>query len=584
MQKEIVNNSIPNFDRNNKEQNFSAIGIGSLGGKASGLVFINQILQQKFKQDEFPSIKLTLPKMTVLRTGVFDSFMEKNDLYDFVLKEESDIRIADKFLKADLPAEILGDLRSLIENEKTPLAVRSSSMLEDAKYEPFAGVYSTKMIPNNQPGIDNRFTKLLEAIKFVFASTYFRAAKNYFKSSSHKIEDEKMAVIIQNVVGQNYNMRFYPNISGVARSYNFYPVGKSKREHGVVNLALGLGKTIVDGGISWIYSPQYPKSPPPFNDPKDILKSTQNNFWAVNLNPVVNYDPTKETEYLSLLKLNDADYDNNLTHIASTYDAQSDRIEMGVGREGPRIINFSPLLHLNKFGFNDLIKRILLTCEEAYNNPVEIEFAATISKSSELLNFAFLQVRPMVISTEVVDIEKGNDNKNILVESSKVMGNGTFQNIFDVVFVKPEMFDKKNTTKIAEEIESINKKLVEENKPYVLIGFGRWGSSDPWLGVPVEWGQISGAKVIVESTLFDINVELSQGSHFFHNINSFNVSYFSINYDEKFKIDWNWLHEQEIVNEKIFSKHVKLKNSLLIKIDGRTGRGIIWKSIPIKIK
>ncbi len=584
MQKNISNSSVPNFDRNLKEQNFSAIGSGSLGGKASGLVFISQILQQKFKQDEFPLIKLTLPKMIVLRSGVFESFMERNNLYNFAINEQSDIRIADRFLKADIPAEILGDLRSLIEIEKTPLAVRSSSMLEDAKYEPFAGVYSTKMIPNNQPSVDTRFTKLLEAVKFVFASTYFRAAKNYFKSSSHKIENERMAVIIQSVVGQNYNMRFYPNISGVARSYNFYPVGKSKREQGVVNLALGLGKTIVDGGISWIYSPQYPKSPPPFNDPKDILKSTQNNFWAVNLTPIRNYDPTKETEYLSLLNLSDADYDNNLMHIASTYDAQSDRIEIGINREGPRIINFSPLLHLNKFGFNASIKKILLTCEEAYNNPVEIEFAATISKNSELLNFAFLQVRPMVISSEVVAVEKENDKNNILVESSKVMGNGTIQNIFDVVFVKPDKFDKRDTTKIAEEIESLNKKLVEENKPYILIGFGRWGSSDPWLGIPVEWGQISGAKVIVESTLFDINVELSQGSHFFHNINSFNVSYFSINYDEKFKIDWNWLNEQEVVNEKIFVKHVGLKNSLLIKVDGRTGRGIIWKSIPIKIK
>jgi hypothetical protein len=371
-------------------------------------------------------------------------------------------------------------------------------------------------------------------------------------------------------------MRFYP-IFRELRVLIFLPVGKCKRENGVVNLALGLGKTIVDGGISWIYSPQYPKSPPPFNDPKDILKSTQNNFWAVNLNPIINYDPTKETEYLSLLNLSDADYDNNLTHIASTYDVQSDKIEIGIGREGPRIINFSPLLHLNKFGFNDMIIKVLSECEEAYNNPVEIEFAASIIRSSGMMNFAFLQVRPMVISTEVVDIEKENKEESILIESSKVMGNGTFHNVFDVVFVKPEMFDKKNTVKIAEEIESINKKLVEENKPYVLIGFGRWGSSDPWLGIPVEWGQISGAKVIVESTLFDINVELSQGSHFFHNINSFNVSYFSINYDEKFKIDWNWLNSREVINETIFVKHVRLEKSLSIKVDGRTGRGIICK-------
>lgn len=580
MDNENKNIQLPQFTRGffESEESFSWIGDGSFGGKASGLAFIKKIIDNNINPQEFPNAVVNIPKMVVLRTSIFDAFMERNNLFDFAINEESDYKIINEFLKADLPVEILGDLRTIIEKVKVPLAVRSSSMLEDAKYEPFAGIYATKMIPNNQPSLDTRFNKLIEAVKFVYASTFFKASKVYFTVSSHSVNEEKMAVIIQEVVGQTRNLRYYPHISGVARSFNFYPSGKSKPEQGVVNLALGLGKTIVDGGIVWTYCPAYPKSPPPFGDPKDMLNTTQTTFWSVNMNTLVDYDPTKETEFLILNNLQEADYDNTLIHSASTYDSRSNKIVMGVGADGPRIINFMPLLYMNDFGFNDLIKKIMKISSDALENPVEIEFAVTIDKKTDKLHFGFLQVRPMVVSVEEVDIDSSElESEDLLVASNRVMGNGIIENISDVVFVNPDKFDKKFTQKIALELDSINKILVKENHPYLLIGFGRWGSSDPWLGIPIDWSQIAGAKVIVESTLFGINVELSQGSHFFHNLSSFNVCYFSINYDGKFAIDWEWLNNQTLVNETEFVRHVKLNNPLKIKVDGRKGLGVIKK-------
>lgn len=571
---------IPQFDRKFIESNedIYSIGDGSLGGKAKGLAFIKSIIQTKIEKSKYPNIEISIPRLIVLRTNIFDEFLKRNNLYDFAYSENNDLRIVNEFLKADLPVEILGDLRTIIENIHVPLAIRSSSMLEDSKYEPFAGIFATKMIPNNNTSVDTRYHKLIEAIKFVYASTFFKASKDYFRASKHTIEEEKMAVIIQEVVGQQHNLRYYPNFSGVAKSFNYYPSGKLKPEHGVVNLALGLGKTIVDGGIVWSYSPAYPKSPPPFGDPQDLLKTTQNTFWAVNMNTIIEYDPTKETEYLISLNLNEADYDNTLKFIASTYDHASNKIVMGTGIDGPRIINFSQLLHVNEFNFNGFIKTLLKVCEESYNSPVEIEFATTINKEKEKLYFGFLQVRPMVVSEETIEIgDEELFSYDNLIASDRAMGNGMINNITEIVYVKPNNFDKKNTSIIAYEIEKINRDLTNLNIHYLLIGFGRWGSSDPWLGIPVDWSQITNAKVIVESTLFGINVDLSQGSHFFHNLTSFNVYYFSINYDGKFKIDWDWLNKQEIIDETEFVKHVKLTEPLIIKVDGRTGRGVIKK-------
>lgn len=571
---------IPQFDRQffSSKEKIMCIGEGSLGGKANGLYYIQQILKEKLLKNEFPSIDISIPRLVVLRTEVFDTFMERNELYDIAFSNANDVQIIYAFQQAELPVEILGDLRSLVENVYVPLAVRSSSLLEDAKNEPLAGIYATKMISNNSLNPDERFKKLTNAIKFVYASTFFKSSKDYFAATSHDIKTEKMAVIIQEVEGQKYNDRFYPNISGVIKSYNFYPTGNAKPEQGVVNLALGLGKTIVDGGISWNYSLAFPNSVAPFADVQDMLENTQTKFWAINMSPFVDYNPVADTEYMIEADINSAEYDGALNYLASTYDPSSDRIRMGMGIQGIRCINFSQLLTMNEFGFNTLIKKLLIICEEAMNGPVEIEFAANIFNQEKKMHFAFLQVRPLALAEETVELDVMEmTGTNVFISSNNVLGNGVIDNITDIVFIKPENFDKRHTQLMASEVANFNRDLIKKRKPYLLIGFGRWGSYDPWLGIPVEWSQIAGAKVIVEANLSQMNVQLSQGSHFFHNLTSQNVSYISINLSENNKIDWEWLNKQNVEGESEFVKHVSLQKPLLIKVDGKTSRGVIKK-------
>jgi hypothetical protein len=575
-----TNFQIPFFNRNffNSEETISCIGDGSIGGKARGLAFIQKTIVEKINKENFSEVEFDIPRFVVLRTQIFDLFLERNKLYEIAYSDKADESIIQAFLQAELPVEILGDLLSIAEQLRAPLAIRSSSFLEDNQYEPFAGIFATKMIPNNQPSSDARFHKLVEAIKYVFASTFFKESKNYFKITSPRIQEEKMAVIIQEVVGQRYDERFYPNISGVLRSYNHYPSGKAKPHDGVANLALGLGKTVVDDGIAWSYSPAYPNAPTPYAGTGDMLKITQTKFWAINMSPLTEYNPVSETEFMVNANLKDADYDNTLNYIASTYDISSDKFIMGTDIQGPRCINFLQLLSMNEFRFNELIRKVLNICEDEMNCPVEIEFAVNISKTRKKMHFGFLQVRPMVLSDENVELsEEELFDKDVLIASNRTMGNGIVNNIRDIVFVKPEVFNKQDTKIIASQISSINKDLSDSSRLYLLIGFGRWGSSDPWLGIPIEWAQISGAKVIVEATLSGMNVELSQGSHFFHNLTSFKVNYFTTNFDGQYKIDWEWLNQQQVVAETDLIKHVKTISPLKIIISGQSGRGVIKK-------
>jgi hypothetical protein len=555
-----------------------SIGNGQPGGKGNGLIFIKKIIDEYINKDLYPNIITGIPKFTIIKTNVFDDFIKRNNLLEKALSDDDDTSIAIHFQKASLPAEIVGELRTLVQNLHTPLAIRSSSMLEDNLDEPFAGIYETKMVANNSPFIDDRVRILNEAIKLVYSSVFFKKAKDYFKATRHKIEDEKMAIVIQEVAGSKHYDRFYPEVSGVARSYNYYSSGRSKPEQGVVQLALGLGKTIVDGGIAWNYSPAYPKISPPFSGISEILKKTQTKFWAINMGPVFVYDPTKETEYMFELSLKEAEYDGTLKFIASTYDRSSDRISMGTGNDGPRILNFSQLLHLDEFGFNKYITDIIKICEQAQGNPVEIEFAVSFDKINGKLNFHFLQMRPMFVSKDIVEIsEEDMNSPDNLLSSDKVLGNGIVNDIYDLVYVKKDVFDISNTQAIAEEIELINKKLMNDSKKAVFMGFGRWGSSDRWLGIPVNWGQISSAKAIVELTLPEFNVDLSQGSHFFHNLTSFKVSYFSVQHDSDFNIDWSWMETQKVIEDLQYVRHIRLNESLKIRIDGRKGRGVIQK-------
>lgn len=574
---------IVRFDRDfySEKDDFTYIGDGEFGGKAMGLAFIKEKIVSHFNNSEqdIAPFRVNIPRLTVITTRYFDVFMEQNDLYDLAFSDLSDERIAHHFLKAQFPVMLLGDLRALIARVHTPLAVRSSSLLEDSLDSPFAGVYETKMIPNNQSDIDARFKKLVEAVKFVYASTFFKGAKSYMKATGNNLRDEKMAVIIQEVEGLRHYERFYPNISGVARSYNFYPTGDAKPEDGVVNLALGLGKTIVDGGVSWTYSPPYPEIGPPYNSMNDLLKQTQLDFWAVNMGGMPAFDPVKETEYLLKASLKDAEYDNTLRYIASTYDYEADRIDIGTGTPGPRVINFGPILQVELLPVNKLIKSVLALCEETFDAKVEIEFAISIEPAKKTsARFGFLQVRPMAVSDEMVEIkEEELSPETVFAASDKVMGNGCVDGIEDILYVDPETFNLKNSRAIAAEIFPINRDLVEGQRPYLLIGFGRWGSSDPWLGIPVDWGHISGARVIVESQLPGITIDLSQGSHFFHNLTNLGILYFSIKKGDRFPLDWQWLQEQPVVKAGKHVKHVRLKSPIVIKVDGRKRRGVIFK-------
>jgi hypothetical protein len=581
MKKAVNNTNISAFKRKffNSDEKFTRIGNGDFGGKAQGLYFIKENLDKAFYNKRLPQITVSIPTMTVICTDYFDKFMERNNLYKIAYSELPDERIGHAFQNADLPSELVGDLWALISRVHTPLAIRSSSLLEDAMYEPFAGIYETKMIPNNQFDISTRFHKLIEAIKFVYASTFFKKAKDYIKVTKHNIKDEKMAVIIQEVIGRRYNDRFYPAISGVARSYNYYPIGHANPADGVVNLALGLGKTIVDEGIAWSYSPGSPRANPPFNTISDLMKQTQMQFWAINMGPPPEYNPLKETEYLQKLGLEIAEVDSSLSQCVSTYDSNSDRLYPGLSSKGIKIVTFAPILQLELIPFNELITFLLSVCEKAVGSPVELEFAIDIDRNANnLTRFGFLQIRPMVVSSEEVDVSTEElSSERAVIVSERVLGNGIVNSIEDVVFVKSESFKAEYTQNIALEIEEINNDLVKKGKNYLLIGFGRWGSSDSWLGIPVNWGQINGARVIVEATLPEMNVELSQGSHFFHDICSFQALYFSVPSTGNSKIDWEWLNQRKIISELPYVKHVKLSSPLLVKVDGRKGRGVVLK-------
>jgi hypothetical protein len=562
-----------------EKDDFTYIGNGELGGKAKGLAFIKEKITSHYKGIKSSPFLVYIPRLTVITTEFFTIFMEQNNLYKIALSDLSDERIAHHFLRAYLPSHLNGELWALIAKVNTPLAVRSSSLLEDSIDSPFAGIYETKMTPNNQPDIETRFHKLTEAIKFVYASTFFKNAKAYMETTSYSIRDEKMAVIIQEVVGLPHNKRYYPDISGVARSYNFYPFSDTRAEDGVISLALGLGKSIVDGGNVWTYSPEYPEVTAPYNSTKELLNNTQLDFWAVNMKPLPEYDPIKETEYLVKLNFQDAEYDNTLRYIASTYNHESDRIDIGINSKGPRLINFAPILQMNLIPLNQLIKSILKLCEELLKAKIEIEFAFTINaEKKELSRFGLLQVRPMKVSNELIEIDESRITKSsVLAASNNVMGNGTIDFISDILYVIPKKFELKNSKKISNEVSNFNQKLQKNKIPYILIGFGRWGSSDPWLGIPITWGQIAGTSVIVESQLPGVAIDLSQGAHFFHNISNLGIPYFSISNNDKFSIDWDWLEQQEVIDQGIFVKHIHLNSPLTIIVDGRKRKGVILK-------
>jgi hypothetical protein len=568
--------SIAEFNRNFLDPTtpVSCISKGSLGGKADGLVSIRDMLSKEITSADFPGIEIGIPSMAVLCTGAFDAFMAENHLLEAIDSDATDEQIAQMFQRANLPFEILGDLRALIDQVHSPLAIRSSSELEDAKHQPFAGIYETKMIPNNIYDPDIRFRQMLEAIKFVYASTFFGRAKAYRRASGFSDRGEKMAVIVQEIVGKRFSSRFYPELSGVARSYNYYPIKPAKPEDGVVSLALGLGKTIVDGGICWTYSPAHPRVDPPYVTVRQLVKESQTEFWAVNMGEPPEYNPTKETEYMLMDNILAAEEDGALDYLVSTYEPNSDRLYAGPMMKGPKVLTFAPLLKLREIPFNDLIIALLSVCQKAQNDPVEIEFAMTFNPH----RFGFLQVRKMVIPGEVVCIDEAElEGENVLVSTDHALGNGVNEAIQDIVYVKPEIFEMRYTREIVPEIEHFNNKMLDTHTLYLLISIGRLGTTDPWLGIPANWGQVCGAKMIVEATRENARVELSQGTHYFHNMVNSGVLYFLLPFSSPYQIDWEWLSKQPVAEETRFLRHVKLPRPLKVKVDGRHSRGLITR-------
>ena len=561
---------------------FQRIGGGSLGGKARGLAFIDTIFKSYLQPDYFPDVTIAIPKTYVICTNVFSEFMEMNGLLPIVVENIPDEEILDHFLHGKFPRDIEEDLRLIVSANHYPLAVRSSSLLEDTLYQPFAGIYSTLMLPNSNRNPEVRYQRLVQAIKFVFASTYFKGAKNYIEATGHRMEEEKMAVVIQQVTGKRHDHFFYPQYSGVARSYNYYPFGDAKAQDGIVNLAFGLGKTIVDGGLSVQFCPEYPSVTPQFMSTKDYFNNSQRRFYALDLGGDIVMRHPVEDQNLVSVDVKVAERHGSLRYVASTYDFKNDALYEGIFREGHRFINFAPLLQTELIPLARIVKLLLRLCETAMNCPVEIEFAGTLGDENGLpAEFSFLQVRPMVKEEGFLDVAAMPvDAGDVLLQSDKALGNGVTR-LRDIVFVRPESFDHAKTREMAVEIDAINRTLVDANRPYLLMGPGRWGSSDPWLGIPVKFPNISGVRAIVENSLPNMIPDPSQGSHFFQNLTSFRIAYFTLrHYREQDVIDWDWLNSRTVVTDMEYVRHVSLDEELEIRVDGQSGHGVILKQAP----
>ena len=557
------------------------IGGGSLGGKARGLGFVNTLITNYNIRDQFENVQIYIPSAVVLGTNVFDEFMDINNLKEFALNCKSDEEITEKFLQASkFPKKAFNYLKDFLELITTPLAVRSSSLLEDSQYHPFAGVYQTYMIPNNLPHLSARLHSLISAIKRVYASTYYQSAKNYIRVTSYRSEEEKMAVIIQKMVGSTHQNRFYPDFSGVAKSYNFYPSPGQDSSEGVISVALGLGKTVVEGGNTVRFNPQYPDDLIQFYSVEETLQNSQKRFYALKLDEESDFGNVPHDVLVKQFDLDLAEKDGSLNHVGSTYIADNDAIYDGLSRTGPRVVTFGPILKNKLFPLSNILNLLLDIGTWGMGTPIEIEFAVNMNSGlNKKGEFELLQMRPLVISYEEEQLTiKAHSEEDLICSSKQVLGNGIINDIKDIVFVDYNLFERAKSYTVAAEVSAFNSQLMNDNKSYLLIGVGRWGSLDPWLGIPVTWEQISGAKAIVETSFKDMAVEPSQGSHFFQNITSFMVGYFTIDtIHKKGFINWDWLLSKKPHAEKEFTKHLRFKKPLLLKMNGHKNKGIILK-------
>ena len=567
---------------------FLRIGGGSLGGKARGLAFIRHLLHKHQTARRFADVHIAVPPSVVLATDVFDRFLTENNLLDFAINSTHDEETLRRFLDASLPASLRDDLLAFLAEVHYPLAVRSSSLLEDSQYQPFTGVYETFMLGNQHPDLSVRLEQLMEAIKRVYVSTFSQHAKGYVRATPYRLEEEKMAVIVQQVVGTIHSSRdgerFYPDFSGVVRSHNFYPVPPMSYGDGIAAVALGLGRTVVDGGKCLTFCPRYPRNIMQFSSVEDMLANSQREFWALELDHMERGDESTSDPLLEFKEvrfgLDVAESDGTLDNLGSTYSLDNNVIYDGLSRPGTRIVSFAPILKHGVFPLAPILERVTKIGDEAFGRPVEVEFAVRLpQRLKEPAEFGFLQIRPLVLSREGEELRMEDVNPELLIcQSSKVLGNGRVPDLHDIVVIDFHRFERAQSQDVAEGVAHFNAKLGEKGAPYLLIGVGRWGSNDPWLGIPMEWDEISGARVIVEAGFRDFRVTPSQGSHFFQNLTAFQVGYFTVNPDagEGF-VDWDWLGAAAAVEEQGCVRHLHFDAPVVVVMNGRTSRGMIFK-------
>jgi CheY-like chemotaxis protein len=563
-----------------KQTSLAKVGGGSLGGKARGLAFVRQLLYENRLRSHFDDVRVFVPSALVLASDVFEQFLTDNNLRDFAIREQDDATIERRFLEARFPESVFDSLLRYLELVDYPLAVRSSSLLEDSQHTSFTGIYKTYMVPNSHPEQRIRVKELVNAIKRVYASVFSRRAKDYVQPTPYRLEQEKMSVIAQRLVGTQHGPRFYPDFSGVMRSHNFYPSPPMTAADGIVSVALGLGETVVAGGKCVRFAPRFPRHPIQFSTPDEILRNAQSEFYALTIEePGSQPDPTAELR-LTSFPLETAIADRTFAPVGSTYSPENDAVYDGTGRPGVPLVTFAPILKQNLFPLAEIASHLLELTSIALNAPVEIEFAANVSvPPGAPREFAVLQVRPFAIGPDVEAADLGRyPDEDLLCKSRRVLGNGRIDGIHDLVVVDRDRFDRARSLEVAGQVAKLNQKLAHDGVPYLLVGVGRWGAADSWLGIPVTWEQIAGARAIVESTFKDFDVAPSQGSHFFQNLAASLTGYFTVgaNRAEEF-VDWQWLAAQPALVETPFVRHMRLREPVIVLMDGRGGEGAIVK-------
>jgi len=567
-------------DRFDQYSNFARIGEGSLGGKGRGLAFIDAMIKRNVSFENFENTQITIPKTVVLCTDNFSEFMELNKLYPIALSELPDDEILKHFLKARIPKRLIADLHAFLKAINSPIAVRSSSLLEDSHYQPFAGIYSTYMVPYNAESKTQMLEMVTEAIKAVYASVFYHDSKAYMTATKNVIDEEKMAIVLQEICGNAYENRFYPSFSGVARSLNYYPIGAEKPEDGIANIALGLGKYIMDGGTSLRFSPAYPNNILQTSTLEFALRETQTYFNALDLCQTQFVPQVDDGFNLLKLRVSDAEKDGTLRYIASTFNPQDQVINDSLYEGGRKIITFANILKHNVFPLAETLKEVLHIAQAEMGRPIEIEFAVNLDYSPLKQHiFYLLQIRPIVDSKEMVNENIGAiPEENAIITCKSALGHGITNDIYDIIYVKPEAFNAAKNQLIVTELERINRELISQNRHYVLVGPGRWGSADSWLGIPVKWSNISNARVIVECGLSNYRVDPSQGTHFFQNLTSFGVAYFTINpFQQDGSFDTEFLNAQTAQYESEYVRHVRFEKPMIMKVDGRKNKGVVMK-------